>query len=201
VSDPSAPDRAAAAAAIDAFLRAIGRDGPDIVGTGERVADMFIDDLCAGYTVDTRALALSHVLPAEAPAVVSVRDLPVVTMCPHHLLPSLGTATVAFKATARIIGLGAIAGIVEAHARRLALQERIGEAVVADLEAVLEPEWVGCRLVLTHGCMVARGERVSGATVETLALRGPDDRAPEAHQVLGVGTTASGGGGVGRSPR
>src|SRR5262245_53136179 len=48
-------DRRAAAAAIDAFLRAIGRDEPDVVGTGARVADMFLDELCAGYSVDTRA--------------------------------------------------------------------------------------------------------------------------------------------------
>ena len=93
-------------------------------------------------------------------------------MCPHHLLPASGTATIAVHVRHRLVGLGTLASLVDAHARRLTLQERIGEAVVADIEAVLEPEWVACRIVLVHGCMVARGERAIGSRVETTALRG-----------------------------
>ncbi|MBX3224674.1 MAG: GTP cyclohydrolase I [Labilithrix sp.] len=185
---PRSPvDRTQAAAAVDAFLRAIGRDEADLSGTGARVADMFIDDLCAGYAVDTRRLVEGAAIEATSPTLVVVRDVPIVTTCPHHLLPSLGSATVAFKATVRLLGLGAVAALVDAHARRLALQERIGEGVVDDLDAVLSPEWVGCRLVLAHGCMIARGERAVGTTVETVAMRGPPDRVAEAHAALGVG--------------
>ncbi|MBX3260570.1 MAG: GTP cyclohydrolase I [Labilithrix sp.] len=185
---PRSPvDRSQAAAALDAFLRAIGRDEPDLAGTGARVADMFLDDLCAGYAVDTRRLVEQSAIDTSSPTLVVVRDVPVVTTCPHHLLPSLGTATVAFKATMRVLGLGAVAALVDAHARRLALQERVGEGVVDDLDAVLAPEWVGCRLVLAHGCMIARGERAVGTRVETVALRGPPDRVAEAHVALAVG--------------
>jgi GTP cyclohydrolase IA len=188
---PRSIDRGAAAAAIEAFLRAIGRDEADLVGTGARVADMFVDDLCAGYAIDTRALVSDSVIASASPVLVAVRDIPLVTTCPHHLVPSIGTATVAFKATARILGLGTVAALVDAHARRLALQECIGDAVVDDLEAVLAPEWVGCRTVLTHGCMVARGARTTGTHVETVALRGPPERVTEAHAALGVGMGAS----------
>lgn len=180
-------DRQAAAAAIDAFLRAIGRTEPDVVGTGARVADMFLDDLCAGYAVDTRALVESSAMPASAPGLVVVRAIPVATTCPHHLVPSLGAATVAFKARGRIVGLGTVAALVDAHARRLALQEAIGESVVADLEAVLAPEWAACRLELAHGCMLARGERAVGTRVETVAFRGAPDRSAEAYATLGLG--------------
>jgi GTP cyclohydrolase I len=189
---PAAPvDRAAAASAIEAFLRALGRSEAELTGTGARVADMFADDLCAGYAVDTRRLVEHSTMTASSPTLVVVRDIPVVTTCPHHLLPSLGTATVAFKATMRIVGVGAVASLVDAHARRLALQETIGESVVADLDAVLAPEWVGCRIVLAHGCMIARGERAIGTKVETLALRGPPDRVVEAHTALGLGQGAA----------
>ncbi|MBX3200078.1 MAG: GTP cyclohydrolase I [Labilithrix sp.] len=190
-SPPAAPrppvDRSQAAAALDAFLRAIGRDEPDLAGTGARVADMFVDDLCAGYAVDTRKLVEQSAIDTSSPTLVIVRDVPVVTTCPHHLLPALGSATVAFKATIRVLGLGTVAALVDAHARRLALQERVGEGVVDDLDAVLAPEWVGCRMVLAHGCMIARGERAIGTRVETVALRGPPDRVAEAHVALGVG--------------
>jgi GTP cyclohydrolase I len=88
----------------------------------------------------------------------------------------------------RLVGIGTLVSVVEAHARRLALQERIGEAVVADIQAVLEPDWVGCRILLSHGCMVARGERAVGSRVETIALRGASgDTIALAHAVLGVG--------------
>lgn len=165
----------AAAAAIDAFLRALGLDSPDTAGTGERVAQMFAQDLCAGYGVDTRTLVTSSVIEVAKPSVVAVRDIAVTTTCPHHLLPAIGRATVAFKARQKVIGLGTVAALVDAHARRLALQENISEAIVEDLAAGLEPEWVACRLVLRHGCMIARGERAHGSSVETIAGRGDFD--------------------------
>jgi GTP cyclohydrolase I len=188
-------DRTAAANAIDAFLRAIGRDPstePDLVGTGGRVADAYVDELCAGYAVDTRALLGASVITSTTHAsggLVVVRDIAITTMCPHHLLPATGTATIAMLTREKLVGIGTLVSLVEAHARRLTLQERIGEAVVADIEAVLEPEWVGCRLVLVHGCMVSRGERAVGTSVETVALRGAasGETAMRAHVALGVG--------------
>lgn len=187
-------DRTAAANAIDAFLRAIGRDPgtePDLVGTGARVADAYVDELCAGYAVDTRALLTSSVISPTSrtsDGIVVVRDVAITTMCPHHLLPASGTATIAMYTRERLVGVGTLVSLVEAHARRLTLQERIGEAVVADIEAVLEPAWVGCRLVLVHGCMVSRGERAVGSRVETVALRGASgETLMRAHAALGVG--------------
>jgi GTP cyclohydrolase IA len=185
-------DRTAAASAIDAFLRAIGRDPatePDLVGTGARVADAYIDELCAGYAVDTQALLRKGSIDASTPGLVIVRDVPIVTMCPHHLLPASGTATVAMHTAERLVGLGTLAAIVEAHARRLTLQERIGEAVVNDIAAVLAPDWCACRLVLSHGCMVSRGERALGSRVETVAVRGAGSpkKLAAVHALLGVG--------------
>ena len=181
-------DRAAAANAIDAFLRAIGRDAaqePDLVGTGARVADAFIDELCAGYAVDARALVENHAMDAGtgASSIVLVRDIPVVTTCPHHLLPAVGTADVALSPKSRIVGIGAVGELLDVHARRLTLQEHIGERVVDDLDAVLAPEWVACRILLSHGCMIARGSRPVGTKVETIALRRID--AVAAGSILG----------------
>jgi len=168
-------DRTAAATAIDAFLRAIGRDSSqelDLVGTGARVTDAFVKDLCAGYAIDTRALLESNLLASDTPGVVVVRDVPISTTCPHHLIPSIGHATVAMLTKERLVGLGTLAALVDAHARRLTLQERIGERICADIEQVVAPEWVACRIVLVHGCMVTRGERAHGSSVETIATRG-----------------------------
>ncbi len=185
-------NREAAAKAVEAFLEAIGRDKsqePELEGTGARVAEMFVDELCRGYSIDTRALVESSVIQvtdADSPLVI-VRDVPVVTMCPHHLLPSIGTATVAFHVLTKIVGLGTVVSLVDAHARRFTLQEQLGGGVVSDLASVLGPVWVGCRIVLAHGCMIARGERSTNTRVETVTLRAPPERVVEAHQALGVG--------------
>jgi GTP cyclohydrolase IA len=182
-------DREAAARAIDAFLRALGRDPgrePELAGTGERVARAWADELLAGYAVDADALLAENVLAGTSELVV-VRDLPVATICPHHLLPSTGLATVAFAPGDRLVGVGAVARLVDAFARRLALQEQLGEQVVRALEKHLRPRWVACRIVLSHACMVARGERTHGARVETVATRGDAADLALIHGALGVG--------------
>jgi len=182
-------DEEAAARAIDAFLRALGRDPhrePDLVGTGERVARAYVQDLLEGYGVDVDALLSSNVFAGRTELVI-VRDVPVVTTCPHHLMQSTGIATVAFAPEEHLVGVGTVARVVDAFARRLALQEQIGERVVAALQKHLSPRWAGCRLALAHSCMIARGERTHGARVETIALSGGDVDEAVIYPVLGVG--------------
>jgi GTP cyclohydrolase I len=186
------PDRRAAARAIDAFLRAIGRDPasePHLAGTGERVADAYIDELCEGYGVDVPLLFADAAIAGTCD-VVTLRDMTVTTMCPHHLLPAEGTATVAYMPQEKIVALGAIVRLVHAFARRLTLQETIGDEVARALTVHLGAQWAGCRLSLRHACMCARGERQHGARIETVALAGglTSEERTRAYMVLGAGT-------------
>lgn len=180
-------DREAAARAIADFLRALGHDpasDPELHQTPERVAEAYADDLLAGYGVDVAALIASGSLPADPNAprgIVVVRDIQLATVCPHHLLPSLGTATVAYLPGARLLGLGTIAALVDACARRLALQEQIGQDVVRALVSHGGARGAYCRIALTHGCLAARGARQTRASVHTTAsageLSGPEGTA------------------------
>jgi len=182
-------DRDAAARAIEAFLRALGRDParePELEGTAQRVAQAWADELLAGYAVDPDAMLAPEVLPGGSDLVL-VRDLPVATTCPHHLTLSLGEATVAYAPDARLVGLGAVARLVDAYARRLTLQEQIGRNVVTALARHLAPRWAACRIVLRHGCMIARGERVHAARVETVAVTGEAVDRAAVDRALGVG--------------
>jgi GTP cyclohydrolase I len=186
-------DRAAAALAIDAFLRAMGRDPssePELAGTGARVADAFLDELCDGYARDPKGILEQHRVVSTSHDLVILRDTKVTTMCPHHLLPATGIATVAFAPSGAIVGLGALVELLDACAHRLVLQEEIGAKVADALMAALRPAWAGCRLVLEHGCVVHRREKRHGSRMETLALRGemsPDVRAT-AERALGLGS-------------
>jgi GTP cyclohydrolase I len=176
-------DRSRAARAIDEFLIAIGRDPktePELRGSGARVAEAFIDELCSGYTVDVDALVRGNIIAqtSSSPmAIVELRDVAITTTCPHHLMTGIGKATIGFAPTDKIIGVGALARLIDAFARRLTLQESIGEGVVVAIEKNLTPRWVACRIEMTHACMTARGERTHGARLVTYAMRGDANEA------------------------
>lgn len=170
-------DRARAAEAIAAFLDAIGHapsSDPELSATPERVANAWVDELLDGYDVDVAELLAdeSCSVGAVSPGLVAVRDVAVTTVCPHHLLPSRGLGSVVYEPGARLAGIGTIARVVVAYARRLTLQESIGANVASALVSVLGARGAACRLVFVHECMASRGERQPGARVESISFAG-----------------------------
>lgn len=168
-------NKQAAAEAIDAFLRALGHEPiGELAGTGVRVAQAWAEDLLDGYAIDPNEVLRDGSTDAgrgeHGPVIV--RDLAVTTVCPHHLLPAHGTATVAYVPNRRLAGIGTIARVVDALAHRLALQEHIGETIVRTIRHELEPHAALCILSLTHGCLIGRGERKTASVVETMAIEG-----------------------------
>ena len=190
-------DRRAAAAAIEAFLRALGHEPQgELEGTGERVAEAWAEELLAGEGVDLGRLLREGSSPLSLAAggsagLVVARELSLTTVCPHHLLPAQGRAFVAYLPGQRLAGVGTLAALVEACARRLTLQERLGEEVVQALHQELGARGAACRLVLSHACLTARGRRQTEALVETVALAGcfsePGADRELALRALGVG--------------
>lgn len=167
--------RRRAALAIEEFLRSLGYaiDG-ELVGTGRRVADAWLDELVVGERIDPVDLLRqgSIDLGPGPHGVVVLRDVTLTTMCPHHLLPSHGRATFGYLPRQLAAGLGALAQAADACARRLALQEKLGESIAAAIIEGLEAEGAFCRLQLVHTCFVTRGERQTSSVVDTLALQG-----------------------------
>ncbi|HLV68134.1 MAG TPA: GTP cyclohydrolase I [Polyangiaceae bacterium] len=168
-------DRVAAEQGIRTFLRALGYDldDPTLRKTPARVVEAFTSELLAGEAVDLEALLEEGSDPAPGPSgIVVVRDIQVTTICPHHLLPGLGTATIAYEPGARLVGLGTLARLVDAAARRLTLQEAIGERVVRALVGATGARAALCRLELLHSCLAARGARQPEARLVTIARAG-----------------------------
>jgi len=168
-------DSEGARRAIALFLESLGYDPdePQLRDTPQRVAEAFASELLRGRTVDVRELLLggSEVTTASA-GLVLVRSIAVVTVCPHHMLPGLGTATVAYLPGERLVGLGTIARLVDACARRLTLQENIGEDVAGALMDHAGARGAYCRLELLHTCMATRGAEQPEARLVTVSRRG-----------------------------
>ena len=99
-------------------------------------------------------------------------DLPVTTVCPHHLLPAQGVAHVGYLPGGKVVGFGAIGRLVSCLGRRLVLQEVLGQAVADALVAHLGARGAGCVLDLEPTCMTARGGRHHGARAVTTAFAG-----------------------------
>lgn len=169
-------DKSAARAAIAEFLRALGRDArsePELAQTPERVVDAFADELLAGYAVDLHALVLEGSTLATTPSgIVALRELAVATVCPHHLMPGLGRANVVYRPGDRVLGLGAIARLVDACARRLVLQETIAEDVVSAFIEHAGARGAYCEVTLVHGCLSARGACQANARATSVVRRG-----------------------------
>lgn len=167
-------DREKAARAVRELLQAVGApldDDPELSGTPDRVAQTFIDELLAGYDEDPAAI-LADTTDTHAPGLVVVRDLPVTTMCPHHLLPAQGVGHVGYLPGNRVVGLGALGRLLGCYARRLILQEDLGQAVVDALMRHLGARGAGCVIDLTPTCLTGRGGRHHGARAVTTTLAG-----------------------------
>jgi len=103
---------------------------------------------------------------------VLVSDMPLRSLCEHHLLPFTGVAHVGYLPGERILGLSKFARTVDFFARRAQTQERLTTEIANHLQERLEPAGIGVVIEADHTCMSLRGARAEGARTVTAALRG-----------------------------
>ncbi|MDG4822408.1 GTP cyclohydrolase I FolE [Asanoa sp. WMMD1127] len=160
--------------AVREILIAIGED-PDrdgLVKTPLRVARAYAE-LFAGLRVDP-AQVLNTTFDASHEELVLVRDIEVMSVCEHHLLPFKGVAHIGYipGPNGRITGLSKLARLVEIYARRPQVQERLTAQIADLLMTKLEPRGVIAVLECEHLCMAMRGIQKDGAKTVTSAVRG-----------------------------
>ena len=103
---------------------------------------------------------------------VLVRDVPVRSLCEHHMLPFVGVAHVGYLPGNRIVGLSKLARTVDLHARGVQTQERLTTRVADHLQRALDPLGVGVVIEAEHTCMSLRGARAEGSRTVTARLLG-----------------------------
>ncbi|HEY8548074.1 MAG TPA: GTP cyclohydrolase I FolE [Acidimicrobiales bacterium] len=167
-------DQARIAKAVREILLAIGED-PDrdgLVNTPSRVARMYAE-ICAGLheAADTH---LQVTFDAHHDEMVMVRDIPLHSLCEHHMLPFIGKAHVAYIPgdDGRITGLSKLARLVDAYARRLQVQEKLTVQIADEIDSTLQPKGVMVVIEAEHLCMTMRGVQKPGSTTVTSAVRG-----------------------------
>ncbi|CAB4787998.1 unannotated protein [freshwater metagenome] len=171
---PAQIDLERIARAVREILEAVGED-PDrdgLVRTPERVAKMY-GEVLAGLHEDP-AEHLSVTFEAGHDEMVMVKDIPIYSLCEHHLVPFHGHAHIAYipGADGRITGLSKLARVVDGFARRPQVQERLTTQVADALALALNPRGVLVVIEAEHLCMGMRGVRKPGAITVTSAVRG-----------------------------
>lgn len=160
--------------AVREILEAVG-DDPDRDGlqrTPERVAAMYAEIL-AGMHEDPDA-TLEVTFEQGHDEMILERDIVFFSLCEHHMVPFTGKAHVAYipSEEGRITGLSKLVRLVEVHARRLQVQEKLTTEIADTLERVLQPRGVLVVIEAEHLCISMRGVRSPGATTVTSAVRG-----------------------------
>jgi len=160
--------------AVREILIAVGED-PDrdgLLRTPARVARAYAE-LFAGLRVDP-AKVLTTAFEANHQELVLVRDIEVMSLCEHHLLPFRGVAHIGYipGEDGRITGLSKLARLVEVYARRPQVQERLTAQIADLLMDRLQPRGVITVLRCEHMCMAMRGIQKAGAKTITSAVRG-----------------------------
>lgn len=161
-------------AAVAEILAALGedtdRDG--LRDTPARVARMYAE-VCCGADSDP-AEHLIRTFDVDHDEMVMVRDIPVYSLCEHHLLPFLGRAHVAYipSRTGVVTGLSKLARLVDGYARRLQVQERLTSQIADAIDETLHPQGTLVVVEAEHLCMSMRGVEKPGATTITSAVRG-----------------------------
>ena len=167
-------DKEAIKKAVEQIIVALGED-PNREGlkeTPDRVARMYTE-LCSGYSQKATDVLKVFYEEGNYEEIVLVKDIPIYSLCEHHLVPFFGVAHVAYiPRKGKVTGLSKIARTVEVFARRLQLQERLTKQIADAIDEIVKPIGVMVVIEAEHLCMSMRGIKKPGISTVTSAVRG-----------------------------
>ncbi|MHB8124775.1 MAG: GTP cyclohydrolase I FolE [Desulfitobacteriaceae bacterium] len=159
--------------AVLMILEAIGEDPlrEGLRDTPKRLARMYAEVFAGLHEDPCEHLRVQFSEDHEE--MIIVKDIPVYSMCEHHLVPFYGKAHVAYiPRKGKITGLSKLARVVEGFAKRPQLQERLTSQIADTVMNILEPGGVLVVIEAEHMCMTMRGVNKPGSKTITSGVRG-----------------------------
>ena len=161
---------------VRGILEAIG-ENPDregLVETPERVARM-LEEVLEGIQYSNHEIAEMFGKTFEVPNndTVVMKDITVLSYCEHHFALMYDmTVNVAYIPRGKVLGLSKIARICDMAAKRLQLQERLGNDIAEIISEAAGTPDVAVAIRGSHSCMTARGVKNVSAQTITETFRG-----------------------------
>lgn len=160
--------------AVREILIAVGED-PEregLKGTPLRVARMY-EEIFSGLKKDPKKDLVVYYEKEEYSEIVLVKDIPVYSICEHHLVPFFGKVHVAYLPDKKkLTGLSKIIRVVDTIARRPQLQERLTKQVADTIMEAVNPKGVIVIMEAEHFCITMRGIKKPGSKIVTSVMRG-----------------------------
>lgn len=155
------------------LLKKIGEDPnrPGLKFTPKRCSEAMAF-LTSGYDLDLKTIVNGALFPADTDGMIIVKDIECYSLCEHHLLPLVGKVHVGYIPDQSVIGLSKIPRIVDMFARRLQVQERLGQQICDALQSVLQPKGIGVVIEASHFCMMMRGVEKQHSVAVTSSVDG-----------------------------
>jgi GTP cyclohydrolase IA len=165
---------------VESLLVTLGedptRDG--LRDTPKRVVKAY-KEMTRGYQQDPKEI-LSRCFDIDTDELVILKNIEFSSLCEHHLLPFVGTATVGYIPAGKVVGISKLARLVDCFANRLQVQERLTRQIAAALIEVLQPAGVAVLVDAHHQCMGCRGVKRPRASMITSCMLGRFREDPKA---------------------
>lgn len=145
----------------------------DIYNSGERISKMLFEELTKGYYENPDKYLKYFDAELESTPLI-IQDIPVKSLCEHHLLPMYGTATIVlkYKENAKVLGLSKFYRIVDNFARKFQLQERLTNEIANYFAEKLEIDGLIVELNCDHFCVKMRGVNSEVGKTKSICARG-----------------------------
>ncbi len=160
--------------AVFDLLSALGEDvdREGLRETPRRVAKMYAEVLSGMKTDPCGLLKFFNEENCDS-EIVTITNIPVQSICEHHMLPFVGVANIAYMPQkGRIIGISKVARIVDCFAKRLQVQERLTDQVAKFIYENANVDGVIVTIAAEHLCMTMRGIKAMGSKTKTAAFYG-----------------------------
>lgn len=168
------PTRAEAEEAVRTIISYIG-DDPDrksLRETPKRVIASY-DEFFCGYSKEPSTAELRIFdLPEGFNNTIQLNNIRLESYCEHHMAPIIGEVHIAYQPAECILGLSKIARIVDIHAKRLQIQERLVFEIAQTIEEIASPRGVAVVIDAEHHCLSTRGVHKPGAQMRTVHYSG-----------------------------
>jgi len=168
------PSREQAEAAVRLLIEWAG-DNPDREGLHDTPARVIrsYEEFFKGYQEDAAAMLARTFEEVDGyDDMVLLKNIRVESYCEHHMVPIIGSASIAYFPDRKVVGISKLARVINIFAKRLQTQETMTAQIADTIQTILEPKGVALIVDAQHQCMTTRGVRKPDVSMVTTRFTG-----------------------------